>query len=71
MKTIDQDAEDVLINALAIARQSVDEKEQRIQTLLKRVEWLEETLTRISTQRVPQPQLAPALKPAPRRWSVR
>ncbi len=66
------DVDDLLTSQLDIARQSLEEKDKRIEDLQRRVELLEEMLNRASAQRFgPQPQPLPALKTAPRRWSVR
>jgi len=71
--TIEQDAEEFRLNSLEIARQSLAEKDARMQTLLTRIEVLEGFISRVSAQPQLQPQAQPARarKSAPRRWSVR
>jgi len=73
MNTLEQDATEFRLNSLAIAEQSLRDKDKQIQELRNRVEILENLLTRLSSQRVPLPQAQPQgpLTPAPRRWSVR
>jgi hypothetical protein len=70
---IEQAATEVLVNQLAIARQSIEDRDRRIWELQKRVELLEQMLNRAAAQRygVPVPQPQAAFKPAPRRWAVR
>ena len=67
------DATEVLVNQLAIARQSIEDRDRRIWELEKRAELLEGMLNRLAAQRsgvpAPQPQLQPKL--AQRRWTVR
>ena len=67
------DATEVLVNQLAIARQSIEERDKKIGDLLIRVELLEGMLNRLAAQRsgVPAPQPQPAYKGLPRRWTVR
>jgi hypothetical protein len=69
--TIERDAEEFRLNVLAIAGQSLKDKERKIQELQGRLDLLEGVLTRVSGQRVPQAQPAETVRPAPRRWSVR
>jgi|GEM_PF-1940511 len=71
MNTIEEAAEEFRLNSLAIAGQSLEDKERQIQELKNRVETLEDMLTRISTQRIPQVQPKLSVRPAPKRWSVR
>jgi hypothetical protein len=70
---IEDDATEVLVNQLGIARQSIEDRDRRIWELQKKVELLETMLNRLAAQRngVPAPQAQPAQKPAPRRWAVR
>ena len=72
MNTIEL-ADEILVNQLAIARQSIEERNEKIGDLLLRVELLEGMLNRLATQRtgVPAPQPQPAFKGLPRRWTVR
>lgn len=72
MNTIDA-ADELLANSLAIARQSIDDRDKRIEDLQRRVELLEGFLNRLGAQQygVPAPQLQPAPKGAPKRWAVR
>ena len=60
------------LNELEILRQSLEDRDRRIQELEKKAEILENLLTRAASVRVqyPQPQ-AQKLAPAPKRWSVR
>ena len=71
--TIEDAATEVLVSQLAIARQSIEDRDRRIWELQKKVEILEAMLNRLAAQRngVPasQPQLA--AKPLPKRWAVR
>lgn len=71
--TIEDAAEELVINQLDIARQSLDQKDRQIWELQRRVELLEEMLNRAAAQRqgFPVPQPMPAIKPAPRRWAVK
>ena len=73
MNAIEENAEEFRLNTLAIAGQSLEEKEKKIEELRIRVEQLQILLTRLSSPQVyvPHPQPAPAVRPAPRRWSVR
>jgi len=61
------------VNQLAIARQSIEDRDRRIWELQKRAEILEGMLNRQASQQygvpTPQPQLAP--KVLPKRWAVR
>lgn len=68
---IAQAAAEVVANQLAIARQSIEDRDRIIWELQKRVELLEQMLNRAATQRygVPAPQLSP--KPLPKRWAAR
>ena len=70
---IEEAAEEVLVNQLDIARQSIEDRDRRIGQLQIRVELLETMLNRLAAQRsgVPAPQPQPAYKAAPRRWTVR
>ena len=70
---LEQDAEEFRLNLLEIARQSLEVKDRKIEDLLRKVELLEGMLNRVSAQQYnqPQPQLLPALRHQPRRWSVR
>ncbi len=70
---IEEAAEEVLVSQLAIARQSIEDRDKRIWELQKRVELLESFLNRLGSQRsgVPAPQLQPAAKTLPKRWAVR
>ncbi len=70
---IEDAAEEVLVNQLAIARQSIEDRDARILDLQRKVELLETMLNRLASQRygVPSPQPQPSLRPAPKRWSVR
>jgi hypothetical protein len=70
---IEEAAEEVLVNQLDIARQSIQDRDRRIGDLQIRVEMLEGMLNRLAAQRsgVPAPQPQPAYKTAPRRWAVR
>ncbi len=67
------DATEVLVNQLAIARQSIEDRDRRIWELGKRVELLEGMLNRLAAAQngVPAPQAQPAYKPLPKRWAVR
>jgi len=71
--TIEDAATEVLVSQLAIARQSIEDRDRRIGDLLIRVELLEGMLNRQASQQfgvpTPQPQLAP--KVLPKRWAVR
>ena len=72
MNTIEA-TDEILVNQLAIARQSIEDRDRRIGDLQIRVELLEGMLNRLAAQRtgVPAPQPQPAYKTAPRRWAVR
>jgi hypothetical protein len=67
------DIDEVIVNQLAVARQSIEERDQKIWELQTRVELLENLLNRLGSQSygVPSPQLQPIAKPAPKRWSIR
>ena len=54
--------DEILVSQLAIARQSIEDRNQRIGDLLLRVELLEGMLNRLAAQRtgVPAPQAQPA-----------
>lgn len=67
------EVDDVLVSQLAIARESIEQRDETIKDLQRRVELLEGFLNRLGAQRtgVPAPQLQPAAKASPRRWSVR
>ena len=70
---IEDDATEVLVSQLAIARQSIEDRDRRIWELEKRAELLEGMLNRLAAHRsgvpAPQPQLQPTHKQ--RRWAVR
>jgi hypothetical protein len=68
-----EDATEVLVSQLAIARQSIEDRDRRIWELQKKVELLEGFLNRAAADRygVPAPQAQPAHKPLPKRWAVR
>ena len=70
--TIEEAALENKLNELDILRQSLEDRDRRIQELEKKAEILENLLTRAASVRVqyPQPQ-AQKLAPAPKRWSVR
>ncbi len=70
---IEDDATEVLVNQLAIARQSIEDRDRRIWELGKRVELLEGMLNRLAAAQngVPAPQPQPAYKSLPKRWAVR
>jgi hypothetical protein len=61
------------INELAILRESLQERNQRVRELETKVELLEGMLNRLSALQggLPQPQPLPALRTVPRRWAVR
>ncbi len=60
------------LNELEILRQSLEDRDRRIQELEKKAEILEDLLTRAASVRVPYPQpLAQRLPVAPRRWNVK
>ena len=65
--------DEILVNQLAVARQSIEDRNQKIGDLLLRVELLEGMLNRLAAQRtgVPALQPQPAYKGLPRRWVVR
>ena len=65
--------DEILVNQLGIARQSIEDRDKRIGDLLLRVELLEGMLNRLAVQRtgVPAPQAQPAFKGLPRRWAAR
>jgi len=69
--TLIQNAEELQVNSLTIARQSLEEKDRKIGQLLTRIDVLESMIARLAAQRVPQTQTAAAVKSSPRRWSVR
>jgi type II secretory pathway component PulJ len=68
---INQALDEVVVNQLAIARQSIEDRDRRIWELQKRVELLEQMLNQAATQRfgVPAPQTSP--RPLPKRWAAR
>lgn len=68
-----EDAQEVLVNQLSIAKQCIEERDRRIWELQKRVELLETMLNRAAAQQygVPQAQPLPAYKTTPKRWTVR
>jgi hypothetical protein len=70
---IEQAATEIIVNQLAVARQSIEDRDKLIWELQKRVELLEQMLNRAASQRygVPAPQTQPALKGIPRRWAIR
>jgi hypothetical protein len=71
MTSIQDNPTDVQQNALAVAQALLEEKEAQIQALKLRIGVLEDLLSKLSAHRVPQAQQQRALKPAPKRWSVR
>ncbi len=69
---IEQAALENKLAELEILRQSLEDRDKRIQELEKKAEILENLLTRAASVRVQYPQPLPqALAPAPRRWSVK
>ena len=70
---IEDAATEVLVAQLAIARQSIEDRNRRIQELETRAEVLEGMLNRLAAQRsgVPAPQPQLAAKGLPKRWAVR
>ena len=70
---IEEAARDNKLAELEILRQSLEDKDERINKLQVRVELLEAMLNRVSAAQAyqPQPQPLPAFRTAPRRWSVR
>jgi hypothetical protein len=70
---IEDAATEVLVNQLAIARQSIEDRDRRIWELQKRAELLEIMLNRLAAQHsgVPAPQPQLAAKTLPKRWAVR
>jgi hypothetical protein len=70
---IEEAARENKLAELEILRQSLEDKDRRIQELEKKAEILEDLLTRAASVRVQYPQpLAQRLPtPAPRRWSVK
>lgn len=66
-------ARDQKLAEQAIIRQSLEDKDRRIWELEQKVELLEGMLNRAAAlgNRFPVPQPMPAIKAAPRRWSVR
>ena len=70
---IEDAAEELLVHQLAIARQSLEERDERIADLNRKVELLETMLNRLAAQRfgVPAPQPQTSARQAPKRWSVR
>jgi hypothetical protein len=72
---VDDAARENKLAELEILRQSLEDRDRRIWELEKKVELLEGMLDRVSRLRAayPQPQLQPlpALRPVPRRWSVK
>jgi hypothetical protein len=73
MQLEEDPAEEVLVNQLAIARQSIEDRDKIIWELQKKVELLENMLNRIAAQRsgVPAPQPQPITRTNPKRWAVR
>jgi hypothetical protein len=73
MNSIEQAAEQLQTDLLAIARQSIDDKNQRVLELEGRIQSLEAFIARLAAgSRQVQPQQVPTARPvAPRRWSVR
>ncbi len=71
--TIEDAARENKLAELEIVRQSFDDKNKRIWELEKKVELLEGLLNRSTAVQAnfPQPQPLPAVRPAPRRWTVR
>jgi len=70
---IEELARDQKLAELSILRQSLEDRDRRIRDLESKVELLEGMLNRAAAVpgRFPQPQPLPAIKDAPRRWSVR
>ena len=70
---IEDAATEVLVNQLAIARQSIEDRDRRIWELEKRAELLEGMLNRLAARQngVPAPQPQLAAKGLPKRWAVR
>jgi hypothetical protein len=70
---IEDAATEVLVNQLAIARQSIEDRDRRIWELQKRAELLEGMLNRLAATQngVPAPQPQLAVKGLPKRWAVR
>jgi hypothetical protein len=70
---IEQLAREQKLAELEILRQSLNERNDRIGELEKKVELLETLLNRAvaNNQRLPQPQPFPEIRPTPRRWAVR
>ena len=72
MEDIEQAALENKLAELEILRQSLEDKDRRIQELEKRAEILEGLLIRAGSVRVPFPQPLPQRLPAAnRRWSVK
>ena len=70
---VEEAAREEKLAELEIVRQSLEAKDRKIWELVKKVELLEGMLNRAAAfgGNFPQPQPLPALKPQPRRWSVR
>jgi hypothetical protein len=70
---IEQAAAELVVNQLAIAKQSIEDRDRRIWELQKRVDLLEQMLNRAAAQQfgVPAPQAQPTFKAVPKRWTVR
>jgi hypothetical protein len=70
---IEDAATEVLVNQLAIARQSIEDRDRRIWELERRAELLEGMLNRLAARLngVPAPQPQPTSKALPKRWAVR
>ena len=70
---IEQAATEIIVNQLAVARQSIEDRDKLIWELQKRVELLEQMLNRAAALQfgVPAPQAQPAYKGIPKRWAIR
>jgi len=71
---LEEAAREIQLAQQEIFRQTLEERDEEILTLQKKVEALESLLARITPLQAayPRPQLqALPLRPAPRRWSVR
>lgn len=70
---IEEDARDVRLAQLAILQESIQDKNERIWELAKKVEILEGMLNQLASRQGgwPIPQPLPAHRLAPRRWSVK
>ena len=70
---IEEAAQEARLAQLEILRQSLEERDKRIQELETKVEVLEVMLNRTAAFQggLPQPQPLPAIRHVPRRWNVR